>query len=325
MSENLSVEQLEEKVLTSRDPYNTLGVNRDATEQDIKKAYRKLSLKLHPDRNTSPRAVLAFQQLERAHATLIDPTKRAIFDRHGEKGVEGYEARGEHDMPPFWEIVKSVAFALGKVPTVLEAKKRRQFFSEDPYPMSEAEEKRLRGVDKKMWIVLWLTVAVGIGLCVLDADRRQPDASFARDESTRHIFEHTIAMDSNVSAKEIRFYTRWKTETLGEKRLNTIKDTLALAIAAQCENEVALADGLALRKQDKIRSDDGSTSVANFPSGKARFKFTHRNPRSAVLPWVKSPGAGPAIGVWKEEPFLEEFLTLRRSPQCTRKRSKQSA
>ena len=64
------------------DPYKTLGVARDATEADIKKAYRKLAKELHPDRNKdNPKASEKFSQVTNAYDLLNDKDKRARFDR----------------------------------------------------------------------------------------------------------------------------------------------------------------------------------------------------------------------------------------------------
>ena len=60
--------------------YETLGVGKDASEQDIKRAYRALSLKWHPDRNTSPDAQSKFQEIGQAYETLSDSGKRAEYN-----------------------------------------------------------------------------------------------------------------------------------------------------------------------------------------------------------------------------------------------------
>ncbi|SEM96196.1 DnaJ-class molecular chaperone with C-terminal Zn finger domain [Sphingomonas gellani] len=74
------------------DPYQTLGVARDASEADIKKAYRKLAKELHPDRNKdNPKAAERFSQATGAYDLLSDKDKRARFDR-GEIDAEGNPA-----------------------------------------------------------------------------------------------------------------------------------------------------------------------------------------------------------------------------------------
>ncbi len=74
------------------DPYATLGVNRQASEKDIKSAYRKLAKELHPDRNTdNPKAAERFSEVTRAYDLLSDKDKRARFDR-GEIDADGNPA-----------------------------------------------------------------------------------------------------------------------------------------------------------------------------------------------------------------------------------------
>src|SRR5690606_3214832 len=71
------------------DPYATLGVSRNATEKDIKSAYRKLAKELHPDRNKdNPKAAERFSQVTQAYDLLSDKDKRARFDR-GEIDADG--------------------------------------------------------------------------------------------------------------------------------------------------------------------------------------------------------------------------------------------
>lgn len=65
--------------------YNVLGLEPSADEAAIKKAYRKLALKLHPDKNSAPHADEAFKAVGLAYATLSDGQKRAIYDRYGEE------------------------------------------------------------------------------------------------------------------------------------------------------------------------------------------------------------------------------------------------
>jgi molecular chaperone DnaJ len=72
------------------DFYNTLGVARGASELEIKKAYRKLAMACHPDRNNgSKEAEEKFKSITEAYDVLRDPDKRALYDRYGEAGLRG--------------------------------------------------------------------------------------------------------------------------------------------------------------------------------------------------------------------------------------------
>src|ERR1700742_1076571 len=77
-----------------RDPYEVLGVERDASTQQIKKAFRALARELHPDVNTEdPDAEEKFKEAAEAYEILSDPERRATYDRYGYEGLRsgGYQ------------------------------------------------------------------------------------------------------------------------------------------------------------------------------------------------------------------------------------------
>ena len=72
-----------------KDYYEVLGVNKDATEEDLKKAYRKLAMKHHPDRNPdNPKAEEQFKEAKEAYEVLSDDQKRGAYDAYGHAGME---------------------------------------------------------------------------------------------------------------------------------------------------------------------------------------------------------------------------------------------
>ncbi|GAM27286.1 hypothetical protein SAMD00019534_104610 [Acytostelium subglobosum LB1] len=76
--------------------YDILGVSRDSNETEIKKAYRKLAIKYHPDKNQDPSAVEKFKEITVAYEVLCDKEKRELYDKYGEEGLkEGAGGFGE--------------------------------------------------------------------------------------------------------------------------------------------------------------------------------------------------------------------------------------
>jgi len=75
--------------MAKRDYYEILGLTKDASEEEIKKAYRKLAMKYHPDRNPDSKAAEEkFKEAKEAYEMLSDPAKREAYDRYGHAGVD---------------------------------------------------------------------------------------------------------------------------------------------------------------------------------------------------------------------------------------------
>ena len=72
-----------EKIINNKDYYDILGITKQTSNDDIKKAYKKLAIKFHPDKNKSPKAEEAFKKIATAYQTLTDPKKRELFDKYG--------------------------------------------------------------------------------------------------------------------------------------------------------------------------------------------------------------------------------------------------
>ncbi|XP_032297720.1 dnaJ homolog subfamily B member 1-like, partial [Coturnix japonica] len=69
-----------------KDYYRTLGLARGASDEEIKRAYRRQALRFHPDKNKEPGAEERFKEIAEAYDVLSDPKKREIFDKYGEEG-----------------------------------------------------------------------------------------------------------------------------------------------------------------------------------------------------------------------------------------------
>src|SRR5690349_8053925 len=90
--------------MSKRDYYEVLGVKRDTPEADIKKAYRRLAMKHHPDRNPGDKkAEEHFKEAKEAYEVLTDAKKRAAYDQFGHAGVDAHAAgaRGPGGGPGF--------------------------------------------------------------------------------------------------------------------------------------------------------------------------------------------------------------------------------
>ena len=93
--------------MAKKDYYEVLGINRDASGEEIKKAYRKLAMKFHPDRNPdNPKAEEQFKEAKEAYEMLSDGQKRAAYDQYGHAGVEqaGMGAGGANFSDAFSDI-----------------------------------------------------------------------------------------------------------------------------------------------------------------------------------------------------------------------------
>jgi molecular chaperone DnaJ len=130
--------------------YSLLGISREASEAEIKKAYRKLAMEYHPDRNPSPEAEARFKEITEAYEVLRDPQKRAAYDRYGKAGLGGGGGFGFHhvDLSEALNIFMRDFGAMGGFESLFGGRRSR------------AEERR--GQDIRVTVRLTLTeVAVG--------------------------------------------------------------------------------------------------------------------------------------------------------------------
>lgn len=115
---------------TTRDYYDVLGVSRDAPLEEIKKAYRRLALEYHPDRNPAPEATEKFKEASEAFEVLADRDKRHIYDAYGYEGLQGRGYGGVADLDDVFERFFSAGGIFGDLLTDLfggrSARRRRR-------------------------------------------------------------------------------------------------------------------------------------------------------------------------------------------------------
>jgi molecular chaperone DnaJ len=106
---------------SKRDYYKTLNVPRNASKEDIKRAYRKLALRYHPDRNKSPDAEEKFKEISEAYAVLSDDEKRMQYDQFGHEGISGrYTWDDIFRGVDFDSIFRDLGFGFGGFDTIFD-------------------------------------------------------------------------------------------------------------------------------------------------------------------------------------------------------------
>ncbi|MCX8010998.1 MAG: DnaJ domain-containing protein, partial [Ignavibacteria bacterium] len=100
--------------MTNRDYYEVLGVQRNATADEIKKAYRKLAMQYHPDRNPGNKeAEEKFKEAAEAYEVLSDPDKRSRYDRFGHAGMKGTDFREYTDINDIFNSFRDIFSGAG--------------------------------------------------------------------------------------------------------------------------------------------------------------------------------------------------------------------
>jgi molecular chaperone DnaJ len=144
-----------------QDYYEILNVPRNASKKEIKKAYRKLALKHHPDRNKSPEAEEKFKEISEAYAVLSDNEKRNQYDQYGHEGISGRYSRDDiFRGADFDRIFKDLGFNFGGHDTIFDmffgrgARRRhsRQKGTDLRYDLQIALEDAAFGLNKDMEI-----------------------------------------------------------------------------------------------------------------------------------------------------------------------------
>jgi len=132
--------------MASKDPYEILGVNKDATPDDIKRSYRKLAQKHHPDRNKGDKASEEkFKEINGAYEVLSDPKKRQQYDQFGEAAFSGGGGDGSQGFPGGFDFG---GFG-GGFADIFET-----FFSGGQGQSSRGRTREIRGEDKETEITI---------------------------------------------------------------------------------------------------------------------------------------------------------------------------
>ena len=148
--------------MAKKDYYETLGVAKNASDEDIKKAYRKLAMKFHPDRNQGDDAKEAeakFKEAKEAYEMLSDPQKRAAYDQHGHAGVDP-NMRGGPGAEGFGGFAEAFGDIFGDIFGQARGGQQRggrQVFrgSDLSYAMEITLEEAARGKDAQIRIPTW--------------------------------------------------------------------------------------------------------------------------------------------------------------------------
>ncbi len=95
--------------MIKRDYYEVLGLHRGSSEAEVKKAYRQMALKFHPDRNPDDHAAEErFKEASEAYEVLSDPERRQIYDAYGHRGLEGSGFHGFNDLDDIFSSMGSI-------------------------------------------------------------------------------------------------------------------------------------------------------------------------------------------------------------------------
>ncbi len=146
--------------MAKRDYYEILGVPKNASDEDIKKSYRKLAMKHHPDRNqgdSSKNAEEKFKEAKEAYEMLSDPQKRAAYDQHGHAGVDPNMRGGAEGFGGFAEAFGDIfGDMFGQQRGRTGAGGRQMFRGADlSYAMEITLEEAAKGKDAQIRIPSW--------------------------------------------------------------------------------------------------------------------------------------------------------------------------
>jgi molecular chaperone DnaJ len=140
--------------MTQRDYYEILGVNRNASSDDLKGAFRRLARQYHPDVNDAPDAEERFKEINEAYVVLSDPERRAAYDRFGHAGVRGPGGAQDFtvDFSDFADIFSDIFGFGGFGRTNRRTRNAPRRGADLPYRLDLTFEESIFGIEKEIEI-----------------------------------------------------------------------------------------------------------------------------------------------------------------------------
>ena len=136
---------------TKRDYYEILGLTRTCSDDDIKKAYRRLALQYHPDRNNAPEATERFKEATEAYQVLSDSEKRSLYDRYGHSAFDRAGGAGSVDFSNFVGLsIEDLFESFFGTPGQRGARQRVQRGQDLRYDLHLTLEEAVFGVSKEI-------------------------------------------------------------------------------------------------------------------------------------------------------------------------------
>jgi curved DNA-binding protein CbpA len=231
----MSRDEIQQILRDAKDPYLVLGISKQAAGDPaaVKKHYRALALKLHPDKNPDPRAADAFKAVSRAQAILSDPSKRTIYDQQGADGYAKFEEAGENLPPTIREAMTMFALAVGRLRVA-------------PAPKGVSPAALLLSVLLLVglsWPFAFRTPGGSSGLHLFSF-YPEPQAGLTYAKTLRMM--PLTAVGKGAKEVSIRYYVRSAASAVGQEELE--RQLLMLA-RARCRKEALLVAGSVARRR----------------------------------------------------------------------------
>jgi molecular chaperone DnaJ len=135
-----------------RDYYEVLGINRGASQEEIKRSYRRLARQYHPDVNKSPEAEARFKEINEAYQVLSDEQKKSMYDRFGHAGVQGRGFDTDFGFPDISDIFDDLFGGFGGMRTRASARRGPRRGADLRYDLSLSFEEAIFGCEKTLGV-----------------------------------------------------------------------------------------------------------------------------------------------------------------------------